>query len=193
MRPGLSHSTYRLHEQWHAKYLILAAVILIGSRQNTGNGNDVFKGDILVILSAISYTFYFILVKPLIHKYDSMAVMRWVFTLGLIMILPLGWNEMARTTWPVFGFFDYVLLFIIVVPGTFLAYIFNVYGIKILGASIAGTYIYSQPVFAVIIAMIFLKEQLEPYKIIAAVLIFCGVYFANKVQSSPQSTDHSPR
>lgn len=172
---------------------ITGAVILIGSRQNSGSGNDVFKGDILVILSTISYTFYFILVKPLMHTYDSMTVMRWVFTLGLIMILPLGWNELVKTSWPVFGFFDYVLLFIIVVPGTFLAYIFNVYGIKILGASIAGTYIYSQPVFAVIIAMMFLKEQLEPYKIIAAVLIFCGVYFANKTQNSPKSTVHRPQ
>ncbi len=64
--------------------------------------------------------------------------------------------------------------------GTFLAYLFNVYGIKTLGASIAGAYIYSQPVFAVTIATLFLKEDFEPYKIIAAALIFAGVYFANK-------------
>ncbi len=73
-----------------------------------------------------------------------------------------------------------MLLFMIVVPGTFLAYIFNVYGIKILSASTAGSYIYSQPVFAVIIATIFLKENLEIYKIIAGIVIFIGVYLANK-------------
>lgn len=68
----------------------------------------------------------------------------------------------------------------IVIPGTFLAYIFNAYGIKKLSASTAGTYIYSQPVFAVLIATIFLNETLELYKIIAGVVIFSGVYLANK-------------
>jgi drug/metabolite transporter (DMT)-like permease len=71
-------------------------------------------------------------------------------------------------------------MFIVVIPGTFLAYIFNVYGIKVLGASVAGAYIYSQPVFAVLIATLYLKENLEVYKIVAAVLIFSGVYLANK-------------
>jgi drug/metabolite transporter (DMT)-like permease len=113
-------------------------------------------------------------------KYNSLDVMRWVFTIGFILILPLGWNELIKITWPVFGVTDYLLLFLIVVPGTFLAYIFNVYGIKMLGASIAGTYIYSQPVFAVITASIFLKEHLDAYRIVAGILIFCGVYLANK-------------
>jgi drug/metabolite transporter (DMT)-like permease len=67
-----------------------------------------------------------------------------------------------------------------VITGTFLAYLFNIYGIKILGASIAGAYIYTQPFFATIIAMVFLKESLELYKILAALLIFTGVYLSNK-------------
>ena len=71
-------------------------------------------------------------------------------------------------------------MFAIVVPGTFFAYIFNVYGIQKLNASKAGAYIYSQPVFAIIISMIFLNEQLSSYKIIAAVFIFAGVYLTNK-------------
>ena len=159
---------------------ISGAVILISSRENSGKGNDILLGDLLTILSAICYTFYFILVKPLMQKYSSIEVMRWVFTFGFFMILPVGWKEFSEIGWSNFHSLDYLLLFLIVVPGTFLAYIFNVYGIKVLGASIAGAYIYSQPVFGVITAMIFLKEELSMYKIIAAVLIFSGVFLANK-------------
>jgi drug/metabolite transporter (DMT)-like permease len=159
---------------------VTGAAILIASGKNNGTGNNTLIGDLLVILSTVSYTFYFILVRPLMKKYDSLDVMRWVFTIGFIFILPLGWNELGKITWPVFGVTDYLLLFLLVVPGTFLAYIFNVYGIKILGASVAGTYIYSQPVFAVITAAIFLNESLDIYRIIAGLLIFCGVYLANK-------------
>jgi drug/metabolite transporter (DMT)-like permease len=69
---------------------------------------------------------------------------------------------------------------LVVVSGTFLAYLFNIYGIKVLGPAAAGFYIYTQPFFATAIAMIFLKESLPLYKIIAAVFIFTGVYLANK-------------
>ena len=92
------------------------------------------------------------------------------------MVLPFGWNEFTEINWNLFGTIEYLCISLIVIGGTFLAYLFNVYGIKILGASVSGSYIYLQPVFATIIAMVFLNEQLELYKIIAAIAIFGGVY-----------------
>lgn len=159
---------------------VSGAVVLITSRQSSGTGQNVLLGDILVLINAISYTFYFILVKPLMLKYNPVQVIRLVFTYGLLMVLPFGWNEFMAIEWNSFGTTEYTCITLITICGTFLAYLFNVYGIKILGASVAGAYIYIQPVFATIIAMIFLKEQLEGYKIIAAVLIFTGVYLCNK-------------
>lgn len=159
---------------------VAGACILIMSGKNTAKGNDILLGDVLVIMSTVLYTIYFILVKPLMEKYSTMNVMRWIFTFGFFMIVPLGWNEFGQIPWNQFSFYEYLLLFVIVVPGTFLAYILNAYGIKKLSASTAGAYIYLQPVFAVIIATIFLKESLELYKIIAGIVIFSGVYLANR-------------
>jgi len=159
---------------------VLGAILLISQREVNAPGDSVLEGDFLVLLSAIAYTFYFILVKPLMDKYSSIQVIRWLFTFGFIMTLPLSLKEFKVIQWDAFNFNDWFLLFLIVIPGTFFAYIFNVYGIQKLSASKAGAYIYSQPVFAVIIAMIFLKEELSLYKIIAAVLIFAGVYLSGK-------------
>ena len=163
---------------------VSGAVVLITSRQSSGTGQNVLLGDVLVLINAISYTFYFILVKPLMLKYNPVQVIRLVFTYGLLMVLPFGWNEFMAIEWNTFGTTEYTCITLITICGTFLAYLFNVYGIKILGASVAGAYIYIQPVFATIIAMIFLKEQLEGYKIIAAVLIFTGVYLCNKTKAA---------
>ncbi|MBL0356529.1 MAG: DMT family transporter [Chitinophagaceae bacterium] len=159
---------------------ICGAVVLITSRQSTGSGAAVLLGDLFVLINAVSYTIFFILVKPLMLKYNPVQVIRVIFTWGLLMILPFGWMEFVSIEWNQFGNVEYTCIGLITICGTFLAYLFNVYGIKILGASVAGTYIYIQPVFATAIAMIFLKEQLEPYKILAAVLIFAGVYLCNK-------------
>jgi drug/metabolite transporter (DMT)-like permease len=63
--------------------------------------------------------------------------------------------------------------------GCFAAMWVNVYGISVIGASATGSYIYTQPVFAAILAIFLMGEHLTVYKIISAVLIFIGVYLVN--------------
>ena len=163
---------------------VIGAIVLVTSKDSSGDGNQVLLGDILIIVNAISYTIYFVLVKPLMVKYNPVVVIRMIFTIGFFMILPFCWTEFMEVQWQAFSANDFMILFMIVFCGTFLAYLLNVYGIKILGASMAGTYIYSQPFFAAAIAIIFLDESLSIYKIIAAILIFAGVYLSNKNASN---------
>lgn len=159
---------------------ITGAVILVSARDTTGQAINPLKGDIFIIINAISYTLYFILVKPLMQKYNPVIVIRMVFSFGLLIILPFCLKEFSEVRWEGFTTVAWINLASLVLLGTFLAYLFNVYGIKILGASIAGTYIYSQPIIAAILAMIFLGEELDMYKVAAGVLIAAGVYLSNK-------------
>lgn len=159
---------------------VSGALVLILAKDNTGNGNNILLGDTLIIINAVSYTIYFILVKPLMLKYDPIVIIRWIFTFGFVLVLPFGWAEFIQIPWTKYTAIDFTSMGLIVFTGTFLAYLFNVYGIKVLGASVAGFYIYTQPVFTALIAMIFLHEQLTLYKLIAAALIFTGVYLANR-------------
>ncbi len=159
---------------------VAGALVLILNRQQSGTGSNVLLGDVFIIINAISYTIYFVLVKPLMGSYNAVHVMRWVFTLGAFVVLPFGWQELSAVNWSSFSYTEYGSLVMVVVLGTFFAYLFNVYGIKVLGASVAGNYIYTQPFLAAAIAMIFLKEPLDLYKVFAAILIFTGVYLAGK-------------
>lgn len=161
---------------------VAGAAVLILAKAANGDKTNVITGDLLIIINAVSYTIYFIIVKPLMAKYNAVVIIRWIFTAGFFMVLPFGWAEFAEIKWAVYNITDYTTLFLVVVPGTFLAYLFNIYGIKILGSATAGFYIYTQPFFATAIAMLFLHEPLELYKAIAAVLIFAGVYLTNKKQ-----------
>lgn len=159
---------------------VAGALVLILAKEAAGNADNILFGDVLIIINAISYTIYFILVKPLMLKYNPVVILRWVFTAGLILVLPFGWTEFTEIPWLQYNSIDFISMALIVFTGTFLAYLFNLYGIKSLGASIAGFYIYTQPVFAALIAMLFLHERLTSYKILAAILIFSGVYLANR-------------
>ncbi len=163
---------------------VAGALVLILSKEKTSSPTNVLWGDILILLNAISYTFYFILVKPLMKEYDSIAVLRIIFSIGFFMMLPFCYTEFTIIPWHTFSAHAYLSLALIVIAGTFCAYLFNIYGIKILGASTAGTYIYLQPLFAAAIAIIFLGENLSAHKIIAGLLIFSAVYLVNKQKAN---------
>src|SRR6185436_13297661 len=75
-----------------------AAVLVLG-KENSGEGNDVLLGDVLIIINAVSYTFYFVLVKPLMQKYDPIVIIRWIFSFGFLLVLPFGWNEFTQIQW----------------------------------------------------------------------------------------------
>lgn len=153
------------------------AVLLISSKEKTGTAS--VTGDVLIILNAIAYTCYFIIVKPLMQIYSPLHVIRWVFTFGFFMVLPFGWQQFNSVEWAGFDWSHFAALFFIVVCGTFLAYSFNIYGIRHLGAGITGSYIYTQPIFAAIIATLFLHEHFTWEKIVAGILIFSGVYLVS--------------
>ncbi len=113
-------------------------------------------------------------------KYDPIDVMRWVFTFGFIMILPFGWTQFSAVQWPLFEWSHYVSLLSIVFFGTFLAYLFNAYGLSQLGAGITGSYIYTQPVFTAFIAILFLNERFTLEKLLAGLMIFAGVFLVSR-------------
>jgi len=154
--------------------------ILLTLQKEPGQAaTDYLTGDILILINAVSYAIYFILVKPLMEKYTPLHVIRWIFTLGFFMMLPFGWQQATEINPASFQWQQYAALFGVVVTGTFLAYYFNAYGIQHIGAGATGSYIYTQPVFAVLIATIILRESLSSQKAAAACLIFSGVYLVS--------------
>lgn len=156
------------------------AVLLILSKEKAGNNTASLSGDILIILNAIFYTIYFMLVKPLMKAYPPLHVIRWVFTFGFIMILPFGWMQFSSIQWSQFEVSHFASLSFIVICGTFLAYFFTVYGLQHLGAGVTGAYIYTQPIFAAIVATVVLHEQFTLQKILSGVMIFTGVFLVSR-------------
>ncbi len=146
----------------------------------TNMGADSLLGDGLIIVNAISYAIYFILVKPLMQYYPPTQVLRWVFTFGAIGVIPLGIPQGVEGVAVGLSSLEYLALLIVVVCGTYFAYSLNIRGIQVLGAGVTGSYIYLQPVFATLIAIFFLEEKLTLGKGLAAVLIFLGVYLSSR-------------
>ena len=156
------------------------ATLLVLVKDVQSSNSSSLLGDVFVLINAVSYAFYMVLVRPLMEKYNALHVLRWVFTFGAIFILPIALPDFITTDWSVFGTTQWIALAFVVLLVTFLSYLFTVYGLQELGPSVTGAYIYTQPVFATIIAMVFAGEHFTIIKALAAILIFSGVYLVNR-------------
>lgn len=163
------------------------AAILILLKEQSHNATNIALGDLFVIINAISYAFYLVLVRPLMQRYSAIHVTRWIFTIGAIIMIPYGWKTFTITDWQVLSNLQWLAISTVVVCGTFLSYLFNIYGVKNIGPSATGAYIYTQPVFATLLAVALAGETYSLPKFIAAVLIFTGVYLANFYKSASAS------
>ncbi|TAD90368.1 MAG: DMT family transporter, partial [Bacteroidetes bacterium] len=151
------------------------AALLILWRQAGSSGQSSILGDVYVLINTISYALYFAWVRPLMKIYPPIHVMRWVFTLGMFMIMPFGLTDLWHTNFASFHRSTWLALSFVVLGATFLSYLFNIYGIKYLGPAIVGNYIYTQPLFATLIGVLFLQEHLGWPQVVAALMIGTGV------------------
>ena len=153
-------------------------IILLGHQKPDSPAS--LMGDIFIFINAASYALYLILVKPLMQKYHPFTLIKWIFLFGLIYVFPFGWQEFKQIEWHTFTFSVWLGVLYVVLATTFIAYLFNIYALQKVDASVVSTYIYTQPVIATSIAVLLGKDQLSSIKLIAAAFIFVGVYLVSK-------------
>ncbi len=157
---------------------------LFGAAFLITNGSFSFEinfGDLLIFLNACSYAFYLILIKSMMKKYHPITVLKTLFLIGLIIILPIGWPHISNigpiSIIPIDIIFK--ALFVIICT-TCVAYFLNIYAISRLRATTVAFYIYLQPLLATLLSIVLGKDNLTLIKIVAASFIFIGVYFVVK-------------
>lgn len=146
-------------------------------------GNDTSKGDFMILINAISFTVYLVLAKPLFKKYSVITISKWIFLVGTIIVFPFSLSDLNQVHWSVFSSLIWVDVIYVVVAVTFFAYLLNNYGLKVLSPNIVSIYIYSQPLLAALIAVNLDKDAIDANKIIAALLIFTGVYLSSSTKT----------
>ena len=139
-----------------------------------------FLGDLFILMNGMCYAMYLVLVKPLMTKYKAITVIKWVFLFGGILAFPFGISELTEVVWAEIPAFIWACIAFIIIAATFTVYLLNVWALKFVDSSVVGSYIYLQPVFATLIAVIFRGDQLSLTTFIYSLLIMSGVYLVSK-------------
>lgn len=158
---------------------IIGATTLIVTQSNVEQLSSNPLGDLLILLNATSYAIYLVMVKPLMRKYAPTTVIKWVFFFGFFFVIPFGHEEYSAINWSTMPPEIALSVLFVVIGTTFGAYLLNIYALNNLSPSTVSAYIYLQPFFAALIAVLFLGGTISSMKIIAAVLIFSGVFLVS--------------
>jgi drug/metabolite transporter (DMT)-like permease len=158
-----------------------AVLILYG--KDIQYGPNATLGNLLVFLNASSYAVYLIIIKKIVTKYHAFTFIKWIYTFGLLMVIPFGYQEFTEIQWQVIPMNIYLSIGFVVLFTTFFAYLINLMAIKELKPTTLAVFIYMQPLFATVFAISLGKDKLDLVKIASAVLIFFGVYLVTHKKS----------
>lgn len=155
---------------------MLGTTFLILYGKSIGDARNASFGNFLVLVNAISYGFYLIIVKKLMHTYNAFTFVKWIYLFGFLMVLPFGWSEFNVVNWTIIPHSIFWKIGFVVVISTFITYLLNLLSMKELKPTSVAVFIYLQPLFASVFAISLGKDTLTWDKLIAALLIFSGIY-----------------
>lgn len=159
-------------------------LILFGNeiRQDAPN---IPLGNFYILLNAVFFGTYLIIAKTLIKKYHPLTFMKWLFSLGIFICLPFGYQEFIEIDWHKLPFEALWKIVFVILGTTFCTYLFNIYALTQLKASTVSAFIYVQPLIGILYAVATRQDSLTTVKILAACLVLLGVYLASR-KSKPQ-------
>ena len=156
-----------------------AGVVVLKGRWQALIDMALVQGDMLMIVAVVLYALYSALLpkRPTMHP---VSFMTYTFGLGCLGLLPLYLWEMSvvgsfTLTIGVAGSIGYVALF----PSIVAYFCWN-RGVAVIGANRTGLFINLIPVFAAVLAILFLGESLKAFHLVGMALILAGFVMFNR-------------
>ena len=147
-------------------------VIVLGSGQRVSL--DTVRGPLLVLVAASSFAAYNVLVKPLLGRFDPVAVSAATALVGTLALLPFGASGTAGRL----GGIDAGDLAPVVFLGlvcTLAGYLLWTIALRFLDPSRAVAYLYGVPVVAVTVGAVTLGESVTGWLALGGLLVVGGV------------------
>lgn len=153
------------------------ALLVVGGEGLHGTWRS-FAGAVMLILNCLSYALYLVVSKPHMARLSARRVVSRMFGVGAVVLLPIAAWPMARENWSAISPQAWLALALVIAGPTVAAYLLQAWALRHADSSSVAVYTYLQPVLASVLGVLFLGETLRGIVIVAAVMIFAGVFLA---------------
>lgn len=144
------------------------------------------KGDLLVLISSLSFSIYSILVRKKPPEIQPVVFLFSIFTLGTLLLLPFYLYEI-RTTGPVNWNSNMIITILYLGIGNSIIGFFGWNAaIERLGAPSTGLFSNLIPIFSTIEAVLLLGEKFSIIHLVSGIIVIAGVVIANlRIKPTP--------
>ena len=158
-------------------------VILVVSKGDLGliiSGGFGAPGDILILISALNWAVFSVLSRRVLDKYPAAMVMfyimlaGWLFT-SVLLISQSGFAEISQLTNA-----GWLAVIFLGITCSGIAYIFWFDALKVIPAAQLGSFLYVEPIVAVVVALIVLGESIHIASVLGGMAILLGVWMVNR-------------
>ena len=160
-------------------FLGVIFLILLETKTDAYSAPNPALGNLFLFFDASAYAVYLILAKYLLKRYSPYIVLKWVYAFGLLFIIPFGISNMQNILWSTIPMKGYLVIGFVLLFTSCFVYLLEFSALKKVSPTILSTYIYLQPVFAAIIAILLGSDKLTLIKVITFLLIALGVYLVS--------------
>jgi drug/metabolite transporter (DMT)-like permease len=153
-----------------------AGILLLIDPRNASFSSQTTLGDLLIISNSLSYGIYVAISKSVITRNGAFRSMMWVFIFASLVCLPLGAFSMSSVDVYSVEPGIWALILYISIGATAAPYLLNAWALARVSPSTVAVYVYLQPLIGFLLAVVFLGEHIGASFIIAAILVFAGVF-----------------
>ena len=160
--------------------LAAASALTVVGGEGLGGATKSVVGDLLIVGNSLSYALFLVLSKPDMARLGPRRVIARMFAIAAVLMLPIAAVPMLRLHWRTIPPTAWLSLAFVIAGPTIAAYLLNAWALAHTDSSLVAAYTYLQPILTVVMAAMFLGEQIRPLAIVAGVLIFTGVWLAGR-------------
>ncbi|MBZ2169434.1 DMT family transporter [Marinobacter sp. F4216] len=168
--------------------LAVLGILVVVSRGDITvlTGLDAQPGDLIMVAAVFSWGLFSVLLRRQAVPLPAFTFLTAQILLGTLVILPFylvdlmffsgGFTVSGDTTLP--------LLYVAIFPGI-LAFAFWNHGVHRIGPSRAAIFMYLTPVYATVLASVFINESLGRFHVLGGLLILTGLVLATRLGRRP--------
>lgn len=139
-------------------------------------------GDVACLMAQVFGALYLVCFTKLISKYSLITLMKWMFLISGIAVLPFSLPDMLAVDWSQVILMEYIDLTFIILFGTCLAYMLIPVAQRRVEPTVIAMYNYLQPVVAVVFSVIAGLATFSITNAIATAMVFVGVWIVNRAK-----------
>lgn len=163
-----------------------ALILILSSQYLSVSGTRSWMGNLFCFLSSLGYACYLVFFRDFIKTKHPVTIMKWMFLFSAIILMPIGIPKISAVDFNSISNIIGVEILYVIIMATFLTYLLIPVGQKNLRPTTLTMYNYLQPIIAAVLAIFLVHEKFGWEKVLAAILVFLGVYIVTQSKTRQQ-------